>query len=420
MSTSVFVDPESSTQADGAQSSRVPVPLTKDPYEAIRQAYLLGTDTESELFEGEARTPDSPHIVAPPTRHVEESEGFGTSRVRSTSSDSTAPLLPDHPLTHTTPALVPILRKTARMAMHVSHTMSHGLSAGIAEVAAMFILAFRKRFRSSYYSSPSPTLPVRKRYREDEDPTAEDKDLAAEDEGLAAGVEGPAAPVVRTAVSAPLGLGYEALRRRELALEGDHVYSTFEVRQGSGSAPEPERSERIPPLPEWTSGSLPISPSPSIVPSPVSSPMIPLTIPSPIASPMATLTTTILVNEDQFIEVGAQLELYRSILQDHTQRLDAMLPTRFAEIDRDVEELYTRPGPVRDEIFSQRYRFRSLEHEQERIAMTFEALWRPVLTLEAWAGRVDTRMTDMSRAGYDDHRLVHDMLLPQTALRREL
>ncbi|GKF99487.1 hypothetical protein Tco_0298270, partial [Tanacetum coccineum] len=46
----VFVDLESSTQADGAQSSRVPVPLHEDPYEAIRQAYLDGTDTESEPF----------------------------------------------------------------------------------------------------------------------------------------------------------------------------------------------------------------------------------------------------------------------------------------------------------------------------------------------------------------------------------
>ncbi|GKD42746.1 hypothetical protein Tco_1267391 [Tanacetum coccineum] len=57
---SVFVDPEISTQADGAQSSRVPVPLPKDPYEAIWQAYLDGTDTESEPFEDpvETETPE--------------------------------------------------------------------------------------------------------------------------------------------------------------------------------------------------------------------------------------------------------------------------------------------------------------------------------------------------------------------------
>nr|GFC18813.1 hypothetical protein [Tanacetum cinerariifolium] len=44
----------------------------------------------------------------------------------------------------------------------------------------------------------------------------------------------------------------------------------------------------------------------------------------------------------------------------------------------------------------------------------------PMLALEVWAGRVDTRITDMLRAGYDDHRLVHDMLLQQTVLQREL
>ncbi|GKG02834.1 hypothetical protein Tco_0310470, partial [Tanacetum coccineum] len=48
-------------------------------------------------------------------------------------------------------------------------------------------------------------------------------------------------------------------------------------------------------------------------------------VPSPIALLVATPTATILVDEDQFIEVGAQLELHGSILHDHTQRLDALL-----------------------------------------------------------------------------------------------
>nr|GEY88785.1 hypothetical protein [Tanacetum cinerariifolium] len=271
--------------------------------------------------------------------------------------------------------------------------------------------AFRKRFSSSYDSSPLLTLPVWKRYRgtsklilgtdseEDEEvdessnvdsksedveykgPTTDDEDPAAKDEGLAAGVKGLsldgksygvndeihglddesygidgegrsiesdglgleeeeeavpegqrlAIPVVGTTVSEPLGLIYWALRGRELTLEEDHVYSTFEVGQGSGSTSEPERSERTPPSPEWTFVLLPISRSLSVVPLPVSSPMIPLTVPSPIATSIA----TILVDEDQFIEVGAQLNLYRGILQDHTLRLDAMLPTLFAEIDKD-------------------------------------------------------------------------------------
>nr|GEZ54860.1 hypothetical protein [Tanacetum cinerariifolium] len=342
MSTPVFVDPESSTQADGAQSSRVPVPLPEDPYEAIRQAYLVGMDIESE-----------------PLRSM----GFGTSDTRSTSSDFTVPLSPDHPLTHTTPVLVPILRRTARMVVCVPLVMSPSLSAGIAEVETMSDSAFRKRFRSSYDSLPSPTLPVRKRYRgtselilgadseeneeveessdfdsesedvEDEGPTAEDEDPAAEDEGLAAKVEGPgvddesygldesdglglgeeeavpegqqqAVLVVGTAVSEPLGLGYGVLRHQELALEEDHVYNPEDgmVYIEVPIYPPLVLPVQTPPSPKWTSGLLHISPSPFVVPSHVSSPMIPLTVPSPIASPMATSATPISVDEDLFIE----------------------------------------------------------------------------------------------------------------------
>nr|GEZ01183.1 hypothetical protein [Tanacetum cinerariifolium] len=58
----------------------------------------------------------------------------------------------------------------------------------------------------------------------------------------------------------------------------------------------------------------------------------------------------------------------------------------------------------------------SFKREQERTVVMFGALWSLMLALDAWAGRVDTRMTDMSRDGYDDHTLVHDTLLEQTAL----
>ncbi|GKE15831.1 hypothetical protein Tco_1423408, partial [Tanacetum coccineum] len=55
-----------------------------------------------------------------------------------------------------------------------------------------------------------------------------------------------------------------------------------------------------------------------------------------------------------------------SIPHDHAQRLDALPPTLFEGYDQDLRELYTRSGAVRDEIFSQRYMFWSLEQEQER------------------------------------------------------
>ncbi|GKB71682.1 hypothetical protein Tco_0933094, partial [Tanacetum coccineum] len=316
--------------ADGAQSSRVPIPLPEYPYEAIRQTYLVGTDAESEIFEDpvETEAPESPHTVTPPTS----------------------------PPDSTLPTLVPILRRTARMAVRVPPEMSPGFSASMAEVATMSDLAFRKRFRSSYKSSPSSSpldLPSRKRYQgtselvkddkeeeddeegddeeedeemeesldsysvskdvEDEGSTAEDEDPAAGDEGRDEAVPGGqqrATLVAETTVDEPLGLGYEALRCWEIALGEGRMPSVFEVDPGDGIVyidvpvyPPPAPPVQTPPSPKWSSGSLPISPAPSIVPSPISSPMIPLTVPS--------------------------LELS---------------PALFERYDRDIGELFTRSG----------------------------------------------------------------------------
>ncbi|GJX64185.1 hypothetical protein Tco_0298528 [Tanacetum coccineum] len=106
---------------------------TLDPYEAIRQTYLVETNTESEPFEGpaEIEIAESPHTVASPTSlpdstpltcRAEESEDYNMSGARSTSSDSTAPLSPDHPLTHTSPTPTPTRasfhHRTARVTVH--------------------------------------------------------------------------------------------------------------------------------------------------------------------------------------------------------------------------------------------------------------------------------------------------------------
>ncbi|GJR42907.1 hypothetical protein Tco_1311010 [Tanacetum coccineum] len=247
MSTQVFVDPESSTSANGTQSSRVPVPLPEDPYEAVRHAYFDGMDTKSEPFENliNTETLESPLAIAPPI-----------------------------PLSGSTPpVLVPILHMIARMAVRVPYAMSLGLYASMAGVAAMSESALRKRFQSSYESSPSvspPDLPFKD--AEDEGPTAKDEDPATEDEGLTAAVEGPGMDDEgyglddesrgidnegHSIESDGLGLGYGALRLYELALEEGNVYSTFEVGQGSGSAPESGRPERVsafrqPTLTTWT------------------------------------------------------------------------------------------------------------------------------------------------------------------------
>nr|GEZ97211.1 hypothetical protein [Tanacetum cinerariifolium] len=368
-------------------------------------SFLVETDTKSEPFKDpiKTETPESPHTLVsltslpyctPPTRHAKESEDSDTSGTRSTPSDFTALLSPDYPPTYTTPILVPLLYRTARMAVRVPPAVSHGLSASIAEVAAMFDSAFCKRFRSSYESLPSsspPDLPLRKRSRgtsefveddEEDDDEEEDEEVekssdsnseredakddgpTTEDKGPTAGNEGPAArdeggneavpegqrraaPVVKTAIGKPLGLGYEALRRREIASREGQMPSVFKVGQNSRSIPEPERPKRVlalrqptlttwidledgrvyidvlayplpathvltPPSPEWLSGSLPGSPAPSIVPSPISSPMIPLTVPWLVASPATTEA------EGFLTELGAQVEMQRGLIHDQT------------------------------------------------------------------------------------------------------
>ncbi|GJZ72629.1 hypothetical protein Tco_0636775 [Tanacetum coccineum] len=307
----------------------VAVPFYEDPYKAIRQAYLVKTETS-----------ESPHTVAsptllpnstPPTRHVEDSVDSDTSGTRSTPSDSTAPLSPDHPLTHASPTLVPILCRTTRMAERIPPAMSPSLSASIAKVAAMSDLAFRKRFKSSYESSPSslpPDLSLRKHYRgkselvedkeeeeeddeeededeedeeveesfdsdsesedpEEEDPTKEDEDPAAGNEGLAARDEGPSMRVES------LGLGGNAAIPKGQQQAAPVMETSVDLEDGIAyidvpAYPPPAPPVQTPPSPEWSSGSLPVSPTPSIVPSPISSPMIPLIVPSPLASPTTT------------------------------------------------------------------------------------------------------------------------------------
>nr|GEW49855.1 hypothetical protein [Tanacetum cinerariifolium] len=117
--------------------------------------------------------------------------------------------------------------------------------------------------------------------------------LGQEEEAVPEGQQ-QAAPIMGTFVRTPLGLG----------LEGWYGYID------GPTHPPPTLPTQTPPLPEWSSGPFPISPALSIVPSPISSPMISQTVPSPIASPVATSITTILVDKDQFLETDLHRELH--------------------------------------------------------------------------------------------------------------
>ncbi|GJV88065.1 hypothetical protein Tco_1532003 [Tanacetum coccineum] len=128
-STIAYVDLETITQADGAQSSRVPVlhdalralvdmlwvaMLIEDvPLVVMLQAQLVDTDTESDLEEAPSEAEESRPLgsrVPLMSEEFEASEPSGTRTVSSyspVSSDSTAPLSPDHPLTHVSPTPTP-------------------------------------------------------------------------------------------------------------------------------------------------------------------------------------------------------------------------------------------------------------------------------------------------------------------------
>nr|GEW85130.1 hypothetical protein [Tanacetum cinerariifolium] len=184
-------------------------------------------------------------------------------------------------------------------------------------------------------------------------------------------------PVVQaadTAVGQPLGLGYMALRHCELSAEEgqvDHVdgkvYTDIPVYV------PPVAPVQTPPLPsllsigtpsspEWSSGSFPVSPLSLVISTPVASPATS----SPAASPDT-------VNAEDFMaDLGAQ-----------------------------------------------RYRLWSLEREHERVTMTFSALWRSVLALEAWVGQTDAHRVALWHAMSDTQRENHDLRMQLAEERRE-
>ncbi|GJW34270.1 hypothetical protein Tco_0054302 [Tanacetum coccineum] len=245
------------------------------------------------------------------------------------------------------------------MAMHTQSTLSSDMSARIEEAAALSPYSFHTKTEDESLDSDA----------EREGHGLDNEGHGLEDEGTGTTKEEEATPegqqhavlVVDTTMSEPLGLGYGALRRHELAVGEGSVPNWYEVGQSSRSVPEHEGAERVyafrkptlvtwvdpedgrvyidiltyappvepvltPPYPEWSSGSLPVSPSS-------------LVVPSPIASAVPTPTGTISIDEN----------------------LDALLPTLFEGYDRDLREWYTRSREARDDFFSQCYRLRSLD-----------------------------------------------------------
>ncbi|GJY30454.1 hypothetical protein Tco_0413949 [Tanacetum coccineum] len=77
---------------------------------------------------------------------------------------------------------------------------------------------------------------------------------------------------------------------------------------------------------------------------------------------------TMSIDENQFLEVGAQLELHGSIPHYHMQRLDALLPTLFDGYEKDLRELYTRENhDLRRQIAKERREQLELTNRVARI-----------------------------------------------------
>nr|GEX84467.1 hypothetical protein [Tanacetum cinerariifolium] len=307
-------------------------PFYDDPNMLVRQAYTpIATNIESEPLEDPIKTKETkllsqrttplsrdytPAFVdyTPDTPHSnEESEPIEASDTRTASrSHSTSPLSPDHPLTHTSPTPTPskafYYRSTARLAVRTQSTLSPNISAKVTEAMDLSPSSFYKRYISSYETpslppSPvsSPPLPIQKRYQGTSKPIldTETKDNESEAEGA--------------------GLGSEDSKDEGPGSDGEEAASEEQQQQQQSfnieiNAPPVHAPVQPSASPEWSSGSLPISPAS-------------LTIPSHVASLVTTPAATIAVDWDKFIEVGAQLELHQSILYDHTQFLDALPPT---------------------------------------------------------------------------------------------
>ncbi|GJS20487.1 hypothetical protein Tco_0449119 [Tanacetum coccineum] len=279
--------------------------LTHTPAAIDNESKLEEAPSETEEFQPlAARTapPSSDHTpISSDSTPVsplidEEFEASEPSDTRITSSHSTAPSDSTTPLSPTR----------------------------IAEATALSLSLFCKRYRSSY-ETPSPssslTLPIRKRYQGQQQVVL----------------------VVDTATDKPLGLSYEALRRRELRVEetpaprplvratwvdpaDDIVYIDIPIYVPPICVPI-----LTPPSPEWSSGSLLVSPS---------SPAVPTLVALPATTPVATIA----VDEDEFLEAGhvdaQRAEMWQARYDDH--RLIHDLLVQNTKMQRELQELRDR------------------------------------------------------------------------------
>nr|GEZ37131.1 hypothetical protein [Tanacetum cinerariifolium] len=313
-----------------AQSARVPSTLPDDPYVVVRQEHLVYTDTESEPFKDlrETKIPQqllvvpSP-IASPDYLHLIVGHAHTPATIDTESGPEGDPSKKED--------FLPLVSTRLTDKEFKDRTYGRAYPAYLVTRPSLI---------------PSPTLPIRKRYQgtselildtktEDDESKAkgagsgskESEDEVPDLEGEEAAPEGQQQSVPDQHVADKTPTPKIPVRTTRIDHEDGTVYLDIE------NDPRSCAPVQTPASPEWSFGSLLVSPAS-------------LTVPSPIASPVTAPAATIAVDEDEFLEVRAQLELYRSILHDHTQRLDALPPALFKGYDRDLKELYTRSRAV--------------------------------------------------------------------------
>ncbi|GKC28558.1 hypothetical protein Tco_1035852 [Tanacetum coccineum] len=219
----------------------------------------------------------------------EDLEPLEVSETRNASpSGSTSPLSHDPPLTLTSPTSTSsrafYYRSIACMAMRTQPTLSPGISAKVIEVMSLSPPSFHKSKTESEES---------------------------EDEGIGSNSE----------EAAPKGQQQLPTHPTWFDPKDGTVYMDIEF-----DGPPVHVPVQTPASPDWSSGSLPVSPAS-------------LTIPSPLATPVSTLAATIAVDEDEFIEARFknQREIHALRMQQATDHREIHgLRERVATLERKI------------------------------------------------------------------------------------
>ncbi|GKE56468.1 hypothetical protein Tco_1495653, partial [Tanacetum coccineum] len=258
-------------------------------------AQLVDTDTKSDPEEALSKTEES-HLLGSKVPLIgEEFKAVEPSGTRTDSShssaslDFTAPLSPDHPLTHVSPTLTPTRAsfhcRTIRMTMRAQPAMSPGLLASVIEAMALY-RGTSELILDTDSEGDELVEDDTDKGREDESLDVDDEREGLDDEGCGLGDDDLDLESERLGLK---GSKEEVVHegQQRAAPVGDTVVDPEDgqVYTNIPAYAPPDVSVQTSPSLEWSSGSLPILPSS-------------LVVPSPIASSVATPTSTILVDED--------------------------------------------------------------------------------------------------------------------------